>query len=90
LIFDTIETAHSHGLTPIKPEIQNLKGSLDVWNDLVIILNQLTRSIGINDAYPFIINELVSQKLNYIARLIESLHQKTTLLKPEQISLYQD
>ena len=90
LIFDTIETAHAHGLTPMKPEIQNLIGSLDVWNDLVIVLNQLTRSIGINDAYPFIINELVSQKLNYIAKLIESLHQKTTIVKPEQTKLYQE
>ena len=90
LIFDTVETAFAHGLTQMKPDIQNLISSLDVWNDLVIALNQLTRSIGINDAYPFVINKLASQKLNYIARLVESLNQKTSVIKPKQIRLYPD
>ena len=90
LIFDTVETAHAHGLTQMKPDIQNLMSSLDIWSDLVIALNQLTRSIGINDAYPFVINKLASQKLNYIARLVESLHQEDTVIKPKQIRLYSD
>ena len=90
LIFDTVETAHAHGLTQMKPDIQNLMSSLDIWSDLVIALNQLTRSIGINDAYPFVINKLASQKLNYIARLVESLHQEATEIKPKQIRLYSD
>ena len=74
----------------MKPDIQNLNSSLDAWNDLVISLNQLTRSIGINDAYPFVINKLASQKLNYIARLVESLHQETSVVEPKQIRLYPD
>jgi hypothetical protein len=53
-------------------------------------LNQLTRSIGINDAYPFVINKLASQKLNYVARLVESLHQEAIVTEPKQIRLYQD
>ena len=64
--------------------------SLDIWNDLVIALNQLTRSIGINDAYPFVINKLASTKLNYVARLVESLHQEEIVTEPKQIRLYQD
>ena len=90
LIFDTVETAYAHGLTQMKPDIRNLMSSLDVWNDLVIALNQLTRSIGINDAYPFVINKLASQKLNYVARLVESLHQEAIVTEPKQIRLYQD
>ena len=90
LIFDTVETAYAHGLTQMKPHIRNLMSSLDVWNDLVIALNQLTRSIGINDAYPFVINNLANQKLNYVARLVESLHQETIVTEPKQIRLYQD
>ena len=90
LIFDTVETAYAHGLTQMKPHIRNLMSSLDVWNDLVIALNQLTRSIGINDAYPFVINNLANQKLNYVARLVESLHQETIGTEPKQIRLYQD
>ena len=41
-------------------------------------------------AAKLILNNLANQKLNYVARLVESLHQETILTKPKQIRLYQD
>ncbi|MDU0354571.1 putative zinc-binding metallopeptidase [Paraglaciecola aquimarina] len=39
---------------------------LDSWMDFSIILNSLNRSMGMNDAYPFVLTDKVRTKLSFI------------------------
>lgn len=39
---------------------------LDTWIDFSVILNSLNRSMGLNDAYPFVLTKSVRTKLSFI------------------------
>lgn len=43
---------------------------LDTWIDFSVILNSLNRSMGMNDAYPFVLSEPVRTKLSFIHHAI--------------------
>ena len=43
---------------------------LDTWMDFAIILNSLNRSMGLNDAYPFVLSQAVRTKLSFIHHAI--------------------
>ena len=43
---------------------------LDSWMDFAIILNSLNRSMGMNDAYPFVLTQSVRTKLSFIHHAI--------------------
>lgn len=43
---------------------------LDTWMDFAIILNSLNRSMGMNDAYPFVLTQSVRTKLAFIHHAI--------------------
>lgn len=43
---------------------------LNVWVDLSIVMNNINRSIGLGDFYPFVINPHVTRKLGFIHELI--------------------
>jgi len=43
---------------------------LDTWMDFAIILNSLNRSMGMNDAYPFVLTQAVRTKLSFIHHAI--------------------
>ena len=70
LIYDCLETAYEFGLTSAYPSITDLSSSVLMWRELAVTLNQLNRSIGLNDAYPFIITRRVEEKLRYVASVI--------------------
>ena len=46
---------------------------LDMWRRISTKLNQLNRSIGLPDAYPFVITSRIEQKILYVASLMKSL-----------------
>ena len=50
---------------------------LDTWMDFAIILNSLNRSMGMNDAYPFILTQSIRTKLSFIHHAI---HDKLDLM----------
>lgn len=52
---------------------------LDDWARLGIALNALSRSLGQADSYPFVLHDVVRQKIAFVHRLI----LKTTEKKPE-------
>jgi hypothetical protein len=39
---------------------------LKAWSRISLMLNELNRSVGRGDAYPFVINEAVAEKLEFI------------------------
>ena len=55
---------------------------LDTWIDFSVILNSLNRSMGMNDAYPFVLTEPVRTKLSFVHHAIhERLHRMPELVE---------
>ncbi len=44
------------------------------WIPLSFVMNSLNRSMGMKDSYPFVINEAVKRKLNFIHETIKASH----------------
>jgi hypothetical protein len=51
---------------------------LDAWMEFSVILNSLNRSMGMNDAYPFVLSQPVREKISFIHHAI---HNKFSLIK---------
>ncbi len=70
-ISDTCETAAEQGLITVAPAAFGSFRDLvrGVWIPLAVALNQINRSMGKDDLYPFVIPEPVLDKLDYVARL---------------------
>lgn len=49
---------------------------LDTWMDFSVILNSLNRSMGLEDAYPFVLTQPVRTKLSFIHHAIHNRLQK--------------
>ncbi|MDP4284350.1 MAG: putative zinc-binding metallopeptidase [Bacteroidota bacterium] len=45
---------------------------IERWIPLSFVMNSLNRSMGLKDSYPFVINETVKEKLNFIHETIRS------------------
>jgi hypothetical protein len=71
-ISDALETAHSFGLT-VDPQV-GLRRFSDVvvgtWLPLSTALNQMNRSLGLQDLYPFVLAPVVLDKLEWTAGLV--------------------
>jgi len=79
---DTLETAHDFGfsiqgynVSALTAEMQTAEGYLTSsvfemlmhdWNRLTVALNAMNRSMGLPDAYPFIISDMSLLKLRFI------------------------
>lgn len=84
-IMDMTETAHYFGMSvaPIL-EDKSLQGSVDFdpyqirdfneiykcWAPLSFAINSLNRSMGIPDAYPFVVSSAVVEKMKFIHKLL--------------------
>lgn len=51
---------------------KNFEDIIERWMPLSFVMNSLNRSMGMKDSYPFVINEAVKQKLNFIHETIRS------------------
>ena len=60
-IMDTLETAAESGVIPALPG----DDWLAQWLELSVVLNELNRSMGVRDAYPFTLTETVVAKLEF-------------------------
>lgn len=83
---DSLETAYESGLSlnprrrsdpqfvPMRafvaPRIGSFARMLDRWLSLTYILNDLTRGLGLNHAYPFVLSEPVIGKLKFVHNTI--------------------
>lgn len=67
---ETLETALAFQLIPEMGDSNRFDAWLKEWMELVVVLNALNRSIGNEDAYPFVISEAVTEKLRFIHRII--------------------
>lgn len=81
---DTLETAKSHGLAVRipGPEAERAHVATDTlafvdfenlmagWHAVTIALNNLNRSMGVKDVYPFVLSPFVQDKLRFVHELI--------------------
>jgi hypothetical protein len=71
-IMDTLETASVYGITNTKNITLCPENWIEDWTQLTVILNELNRSMGLNDAYPFVLSATVIDKLKFIHTTINS------------------
>jgi hypothetical protein len=83
---DTLETAHAHGLAA-RPALSSPPSELRLstalldfhdfgdlmkaWVPLTLAVNDLNRSMGLGDAYPFVLSKIAIEKLSFVHNLIE-------------------
>ncbi|MDX1734682.1 MAG: putative zinc-binding metallopeptidase, partial [Halioglobus sp.] len=72
-IYDALETAATHKLNDTDPAQMTLPERIAVWRELTVSLNELNRSLGRPDAYPFLINAAVERKLAFVDNVIRQL-----------------
>jgi hypothetical protein len=77
-IYDALETAAAQGLIPTDPADMTIGERISTWQRLSIALNEINRSIGRGDAYPFVINSMVASKLAFVDRVISQLRIPST------------
>lgn len=72
-IQDALETAAAYGV--IREDIASLEvgDRIGRWRNLSITLNELNRSVGLGDAYPFVINHFVESKLAFVDEALRCL-----------------
>jgi hypothetical protein len=68
---DTLETACSLGLTQAAGERRDLDDWLSDWVETTVTLNELNRSMGLSDAYPFVLHPTVITKLRFVHRVAD-------------------
>ncbi len=92
-IVDTLETAHNYGLS-VNPqrasgdlaaiitanpyESADFRDVLEDWVPVSFALNSLNRSMGLADAYPFVVPEPVVSKLLFVQRWIRTVGEPST------------
>lgn len=67
---DTLETAATRGLIDLDVMTAGLPQQLEVWRQLTVSLNEVNRSLGTGDPYPFVINTVVADKLQFVREAI--------------------
>ncbi len=72
-IQDTLETAMFREVIPSIPPDNDFDQSLLAWDTLSVTLNELNRSLGLPDAYPFVITPVIGSKLKFIHQAVRSL-----------------
>ncbi|MDX1557258.1 MAG: putative zinc-binding metallopeptidase, partial [Xanthomonadales bacterium] len=68
-IDDGLETARWHGLTP-QGTPESGEAWIDEWMRLSVTLNEILRSLGSADPYPFVLTYAVRRKLAFVNRLL--------------------
>ena len=82
---DTLETAKSHGLTVRAPAAEkpgervvtdklaffDFESLSTGWNAVTLALNSLNRSMGMKDAYPFVLSQRVLEKLRFVHEAVQ-------------------
>lgn len=71
-MMDVLETATQFNIISHDTNI-NIDGHIEKWDKVSVIINEVNRSLGLNDAYPFVIHKPVANKIRYIHSSIQNL-----------------
>ncbi|PCJ27945.1 MAG: hypothetical protein COA96_01925 [SAR86 cluster bacterium] len=67
---DTLDTAAAYDQELGSSHLDDIDETLSKWSRLTIVLNALNRSMGLEDAYPFVLSALTLKKLRFVHGLI--------------------
>ena len=70
-IIDALETAHSFGVTDQVVSGVPAADWIGEWAELAVALNELNRSLGVDDPYPFVLPASVVGRLAFIHQRVE-------------------
>lgn len=70
-IIDALETAHSFGVTDQVVSGAPATDWIGAWAELAVALNELNRSLGVDDPYPFVLPASVVARLAFIHQRVE-------------------
>lgn len=73
LIEDGLDTAFHQGWRSDNPRDWSMSQRIDEWTTISAALNEMSRSLGQSEAYPFSINTSVRNKLDYVDRVVNYL-----------------
>ena len=97
-MMDTIETAIDHGfvshLSHVRLLNYGMKRLIAEWGTIMPAFNEVARSLGCKDMYPFVIYPAVSEKLQFVHQVISrhsSRRKNATIrqFKPKTSDVYQ-
>jgi len=96
---DALETAHFVGLSvkparrdepelsvppvPTRAHVGDFDHLIDEWRTLTYVLNNLTRGLGLADAYPFVLSAPIADKLRFVCETIASASRKGAPRNPQ-------
>lgn len=69
-MIDTLDTAAAYDQQLGASHVDDIDETLSKFSELVIILNALNRSMGLEDAYPFVLSDVTLKKLRFVHGLI--------------------
>lgn len=72
-IIDTLETASERNLIA-SVDLADIDDLLNRWDGFAVSLNELNRSLGLQDAYPFVVTPVVNDKLSFVHRMLMPFH----------------
>lgn len=67
---DTLETAREFGVGPALTLQEDFDEGIQAWMRVTVMLNELNRSMGLRDAYPFVLTAPVVDKLRFIRNVV--------------------
>jgi hypothetical protein len=70
-IHDTLETATASGIISQHDDETDFDSFIHEWLRLSVILNELNRSMGLADAYPFVFSKAIVNKLRFIHSVVD-------------------
>lgn len=76
-IYDALETAAAYGAIESSPDDLDMDERVQKWGRLSVALNELNRSSGLGDAYPFVLNDHVAGKLRFVDEVVTQLSRRT-------------
>ncbi|ALP51754.1 hypothetical protein Tel_00585 [Candidatus Tenderia electrophaga] len=65
-MLDTLETAAARGIIVPLSDVEPIDRLLQRWDTLAVSVNELNRSLGLQDAYPFVVTPAVADKLRFV------------------------
>ncbi len=65
-MIDTLETASTRQVIPAMAGSETIDQLLASWDSLAVTINELNRSLGLRDAYPFVVTSTVADKLRFV------------------------
>lgn len=69
-MIDTLDTASNNGIAQSAKIEEGFDAMLRKWTQLIVVMNELNRSMGLEDPYPFTLSAPIVRKLRFVHDLV--------------------